>query len=231
MSDAGKNPGLSRVIAVLACGVALDAMAGRPLTTEDASTLEAGACQVEAWVDRSRVSTDSWLIPACNLGGVELQAGGARSRSDGISGTSHLIAQAKVAFRSVDDQPWGVGLVLGAVRHPQRESKRGWGDPYATVPVSFRLGEESLVHVNAGWSRNRSEKRDVTTWGVAFERSLSDRWTAVAEAFGENASRPFLRVGGRYALIPQRVDIDLTLVTRPGGSRDERLVSFGLYWN
>jgi hypothetical protein len=47
------------------------------------------------------------------------------------------------------------------------------------------------------------------------------------EVFGQNSERPFLRAGLRWTPIAKYLDIDLTYVTRPGGTRNERFVSLG----
>ena len=209
------------------------AHAGRPLTTEDASTLEPKACQLETWVDRSRVASEWWTVPACNFGaGIEWQLGGARAFAAGTSAFTQAYAQAKTAFVSVNDSPWGIGLVLGMQRFRFRESDPDWSDPYAIVPVSFQLGSDgALLHLNAGWMRDRAQPRNVTLWGVALESPLGrSPLTILGEAFGENARNPFFRVGGRWSAIPNRLDFDLTAVARSGGTRAERFVSLGLYY-
>jgi hypothetical protein len=66
----------------------------------------------------------------------------------------------------------------------------------------------------------------VTTWGLAIERPLG-AVTAIAEAFGENSSRPHLRAGIRWTALAETLDLDLTVVTRPGAGRSERYVSLG----
>jgi hypothetical protein len=208
----------------------LPATAGRPLTTEDASVLDDRHCQVESWVDRSRDSSQAWLVPACNFGGgIEWQLGAARSRADGASRFSEAYAQAKTLLRPRDASGWGVGIVAGLVRRPASERVRGFEHPYVTVPVTLEAGA-GLVHLNAGWSRDREARRDVTTWGLAGEVPVAARATLVAEAFGFNSERPFLRAGGRFNVLPNALDLDLTVVTRPGGTRDERLVSLGVFW-
>jgi hypothetical protein len=210
--------------------VAGTAQAGRPLSTEDASILEARACQLEAWVDRSREATDLWVVPACSVGGIEWQAGGMRQFAAGTSYLEQAYAQAKTAFVPVDDNPWGVGLVLGVVRNPRREAQTGWGDPYVIVPLSFRLGEGgTLLHLNAGTVRNREEGRNLTLWGVAVEVPATEKLTLVGESYGENRSKPFFRLGGRWS-VAEGFDIDLTVVTRSGGTSAERFVSLGLYY-
>jgi len=215
----------------LALALAAPAFAARPLTNEDASVLEDKRCQVEAWVDRARdSSSQAWLVPACNFGaGIEWQAGAARSREGGASRFSEAYAQGKALLRPVEDAGWSVGLVAGITRRPLNERHRGWHNPYVTVPVSIALGN-ALVHVNGGWSRDREADRGVTTWGIAAEAPLLPQITVVAEAWGQNSERPYLRAGGRMILVKDSLDIDLTVVTRPGGTRAERYVSLGVFW-
>ncbi len=210
------------------------ALAGRPLSTEDASTLDDTACQLESWVNRSRGDVDDFsFVPACALFGVEWQAGGARTREAGSSALTAAFVQGKHAFRSVDDGDWGYGLVVGLTRFPKREAKNDWGDPYLLVPVSVGLGEDketrALLHLNVGTARLRDEARNLTLWGVALEKPVTGRLTLLGEAFGENATKPFLRAGGRYTLF-DKFDVDLTWVTRSGGTKEERYWSVGFHW-
>ncbi len=53
------------------------ALAGRPLSTDDPNTADAGTCQVELWTERSRGAADGGtvLAPTCGLApGLELGA-------------------------------------------------------------------------------------------------------------------------------------------------------------
>ncbi len=205
--------------------------AGRPLTTDDASVLQDKACQLEAWIDRGREATQSWLVPACNFGGgIEWQAGFARSREMQRSFFSGAYVQAKVVLQPIDASTWGYGLVAGVSRFPAQAAHRRYENPYLIVPITTKIGEATHLHLNAGWSRDRLARRDATLWAAAVETPLSPRIDAVAEAFGTNREKPFLRAGGRFVVIPNRLDLDLTVVTRPGGTRAERYVSLGLFW-
>ncbi|MBL0143477.1 MAG: hypothetical protein IPP91_15525 [Betaproteobacteria bacterium] len=210
------------------------ALAGRPLSTEDASTLEDKACQLESWVDRTRGDvTGAFFVPACSWFDTEFQAGASRAWAGGRSATVLNFVQAKHAFKSVDDGDWGIGLVAGLSRYPQREEKNDWGDPYFIVPLSIGFGADketrALLHLNIGTARVRDEGRNLTLWGVAIEKPATDRLTLLAEAFGENSRNPFIRAGGRYALF-DKFDIDLTYVTRSGGSVEDRYWSLGFHW-
>lgn len=213
--------------------VALPAHAGRPLTTEDAAILDAKKCQVESWVDRGKDATTGWFVPACNLGlDTEFQVGVARTRADGEARFSEAYIQAKTLLREMTDpEPWGVGLVVGVTKRPLNETHRGWQNPYVLVPFTQLICNTPLTfHANVGWARDREARRDVTLWGAALEAKVGERLTLLGEAHGQNSEKPFVRVGGRWAAIDGRLDVDLTWVTRPGGSSNERLVSLGVTW-
>jgi len=213
----------------IACLMPLAAFAGRPLSTEDADTLDDKACQVEAWVDRSSVETQGWMVPACNFGlGIEWQLGFSRSWSDGSSRFPEAYVQGKSAWGTLRDGGWSVGVVGGVVR--RTEEGTGWENPYALGILSWAVGESPThFHANLGWTRNKLEARNSTLWSIAVERPVSTAFTVLAESFGDDRGNPFFRVGGRYAAIKDRLDFDLSFVTRSGGNKSDRFVSLGLH--
>jgi hypothetical protein len=216
--------------ALLLAAASIPAHAGRPLTTEDAATLEDKACQVEAWIDRSRVETHAWAVPACNFGaGIEWQAGFARARAEGQSRFSDAYVQGKKVLLAPTEGKAGFGIVAGLGRVVGRATHRGYEDPYAIVPVTWLLDAASAIHFNLGWSRDRGAGTDSMTWGVAGEKSINPRWALVAEVFGTDRDRPSGRIGARVNAA-KGLDFDLTVVGRSGGSSAERYVSIGLTW-
>lgn len=218
----------SLLLAAAACA-ALPAIAARPLTTEDASVLEKNACQLEAWIDRTRDATQGWLVPACNFGAnIEWQVGFSRRHADGEARFAEAYAQAKTAVR-LGESPWSIGAVAGVVRRPLNERARGWQNPYVLVPVSVG-SEDLMLHANAGWSRDREAARDTTPWGIALEGRVNPRTWLLGEVYGENRERPFVRGGFRWTAIADRLDLDLSFVTRAGGERADRLVSIGFLY-
>jgi hypothetical protein len=218
------------VLAAALLVAATPTLAGRPLTTEDAAILEDKACQLESWVDIARHVTTGWLVPACNFGlGVEWQVGFAREWERGGSRLPEAYAQAKGLFREATEQSkWSAGWVVGVARRATNEEHRGWENPYVLLPVSWSAGDFNF-HVQPGWARERESGRDLTVWGLAIEHTTKPL-DLVAEVFGVNSEKPFLRAGLRWTPIINYLDIDLTYVTRPGGTRDERLVSIGFTW-
>jgi hypothetical protein len=211
--------------------LALPAFAGRPLTTDDAATLDTGQCQVETWVDHSRDVVAGWFVPSCNFGaGIEWQVGFARSRELGVEHLSEGYAQAKTVLRaSRDDSPWAMGLTAGVTRRPLAETHRGWEHPYVIVPVTVTSGAFTF-HTSPGWARNRETGRDSFLWGVAFEWAVNDRVDFVGETFGEGSGDPLARAGFRWMALKDSLWIDLTQVVRVGGERSGRFTSLGLTW-
>src|SRR5215470_8794978 len=96
-------------LATVLCLAATATHAGRPLSTEDADTLDDKACQVEAWIDRSSVETQGWFVPACNFGlGIEWQLGFSNSWSAGTSSFPGGYFQGKAAWGTLRDGGWSV---------------------------------------------------------------------------------------------------------------------------
>lgn len=219
-------------IIVLMLFVAIPAFAGRPLTTDDASVLEDKACQVESWVDRSKAATTFWIVPACNFGGgIEWQFGAARTREQLRSRQSEISVQAKAVLPAAEKSPWNLGIVFGLTRRPLEAQFNGWDNPYVVVPFSvLPPNSRNAFHANIGWRLDRAGLRNVTLWGLAAETGIGERFTLLGEVFGENSEKPSIRVGGRYSAIKDHLDLDLSLVTRPGGNREERWVSLGVTW-
>lgn len=230
MSRAGVDARDATLALLVAC-FASSAQAGRPLTTDDAATLDSGQCQLETWIDRARDATVGWLVPSCNFGAsLEWQAGFARSRDLGIEHLSEGYFQAKSVIRAArDDSPWAMGVTAGITRRPLAQAHRGWEHPYVIVPMTLNAGALTF-HASPGWTRNRETGQDRALWGVAGEWAASGRLDVVAETFGEGSADPFARAGLRWAAVKDRLWIDLTQVVRLGGERSERFTSLGLTW-
>jgi hypothetical protein len=61
------------------------------------------------------------------------------------------------------------------------------------------------------------------------EATVGERLTLLAEAFNDILAKPYLRLGGRWA-VREDFDVDLTWVARPRGTSEERLISIGVTW-
>lgn len=207
------------------------AMAARPFVTDDARLTTEGSCQLETWARSYKDSHEVWALPACNpTGNLEFTLGGGRARTNGAQGTSDFVFQLKTLFRPLSTNGWGWGLGVGTVRHPEiNPGPNLLGNTYAYVPMSFSFENDRLVvHANVGWLRERATHRNNATWGVGAELQATQRVTLIAETFGDHRNNPYWQVGGRLAIVPNRVQIDLTLGQQVSGPAGSRWVSMGL---
>ena len=192
--------------------------------------LEAGRCQLEAWVQRTPEATELWALPACNpTGHAEFQFGGARVREHGESAFAQHQVQVKTLLRDLETNGWGLGLVIGTTRHLRRESASGWpGDGYLAVPLSASFSDDALLmHVNAGITRRRDLKRNVATWGLGFEMRLREDLHVLPEVFAADRARPFYQLGLRYR-VREGLQLDATYGDRAVSDTRERWFSVGL---
>lgn len=224
------GPALLAFCALLA---AAPARAARPMITDDARIVDPKACQVESWVRTNAASREFWALPACNpTGDAELTFGGARTRVDGEGiATSDIQMQAKTIFRPLETNGWGWGLAVGAVRHPNGEppADRFPGDVYAYAPISTSFADDVVVtHVNLGASRRKADGRSFFNWGLAAETAMHERVYLVTEAFGQQKGKPFVQLGLRIWLVPNRVQVDTTYGNRLGTTGEGRWYSIGL---
>ena len=215
-------------IAAAAALLAAGAHAARPMNTDDARVVDAKACQLETWVKHPQGRTEFWAQPACNFtGNLELTVGGALTRAEGDMRTSSQLIQGKTLFKPLQTNGWGIGLALGMQRDPRADAGGGH-DTYAYVPASFSLRDDRVViHTNTGWLREQGTRRNRFTWGLGTEVQLLERTWLIAETYGQGTSRPFMQVGLRHWLVPDRVQIDATYGNRIGEG-SQRWVSVGL---
>ncbi len=145
------------------------ALAGRPLVTDDATIVDARSCQIEAWFQRARDgASESWLLPACKLGGnLELTLGGARLRDNGQAASAALF-QAKSVLRQLEPGDWGLAVSLIDEFDP-RDGLRG--DLRINMPLTVALADQRWhVHADLGWLRERAGPQRVTR--TLFQRLL-----------------------------------------------------------
>lgn len=204
------------------------AQAARPMITDDARIVDAKACQLESWVKHPKGHAEFWALPACNFSGnLELTVGGALTRMDGGTRTSAQLLQGKTLLKPLESNGWGVALALGMSRDPRREAGGGH-DMYAYMPVSFAFRDDRLlVHTNVGWLREQGSRGQHLTWGLSTEAQLQQHTWLIAETFGQGGGKPFMQVGLRYWLVPDKVQIDATYGNRVGEGR-QRWFSLGL---
>lgn len=214
-----------------ACLVASpEALAGRPMATEDAALSEAGSCQVEVWTERGRDERYHWVKPACvPFEHIEFALGGARVRADDGERSSLIEGHIKYLLRESTGQQAGYGLFLG--EHRDRSAPGRAGERVLKAMTTVPLIDETLVvHLNAGVSRERdgTSRRVRGLWSAALDRELGGQTRGFVEAFGTGSDRPSWQVGLQHQLAPGRLQLDASVGSVVGRWRDNRQLSVGL---
>jgi hypothetical protein len=207
------------------------AWAARPFVTDDARLTNAHSCQLEVWTRIYPDSREFWALPACNpSGNLELTVGAGHARTDGENPTNDYVFQLKTLFRPLKPNDWGIGLAAGTVNHPEiTPGPNLLGNIYAYVPLSVSFHDDSvIIHINGGWLRDKDSGTNKMTWGLGGEFRVMPRLLAIAEVFGDNQENPYFQVGARFAIVPDRIQVDATLGQQFSGPSDERWISFGL---
>lgn len=218
-----------RVLIALASLVTIvPAHAGRPLTTDDAAILDAGACQLEAWIERSRDLNSSWLNPGCNpFGQTEFSLGAARLRTDADAAVTSRQWQVKHLLRAYDAEQPGFALAAGEQHVRRGEEHHVFVNGIATLPLA---GEVHLLHVNLGGVRLREEAKQSNraTWGIALDNKVGSATRIAVETFGTSGERPNWQLGIRHELVSGRVQIDASVGSAYGRWEDSRVATLGL---
>lgn len=200
---------------LLVC-VVTPALAGRPLTVDDAGTNAKGEGHIEAWAARGEGSRSLNLAPAyAFVEGLELGALLARDTTNKVTATG---AQLKWLITPSKERGCNAGVALGA----SHSTGGGTSADAAFVNGLFSCNEgPSHLHLNLG-SGKASDESAITTWGVAFERETG-AMTPHVEWFGAEGTKPTIQLGVRGD-IAKGLQLDGTL----GRSDDRTLYSVGL---
>ena len=200
--------------------------AERPLQTEAAEVLERGGCEFELASDRLRRggerATDNGVGLGCGIGwrtqvGLELS----RSRAGGESGRgAAFVGKASLWKGAGEDGP---ALTLAWALASSREGGR-WQRAeddlrlVATLPVG-----SGWVHANLGHLRERGPRRTLATWGVAYEHeglaAGRIKLAPMVETFGDDRESPWLNLGLRLTVVPDRVLVNLSWGRQTGDAR------------
>jgi len=204
-------------VAAACCLNALCANAAQPLVNDNAAPVDAGACQVEAWMRFFHRGYDVWAVPACNrFAGVEIAAGGARTfRRDGDQ-SSQFQLQAKTLLIADDASPWSLGASAGAQRDTAAPHGRAaFQTFYAKALTSFIPSNDIEVDINAGLA-NTYGVGTYALAGAAIQYALYDRLQALGEIFRDEPGRAKYQAGVRYTIVPGRFEAYLSYGNRIG---------------
>jgi hypothetical protein len=175
--------------------------AARPLTTDDAWTIEKGQFQLELGFDAARQDThDKELSPSMTLSyglleRLDLGIGAGYlyvdpkegSKEKGFSDT-----ELKLKYRPIDEKGWMPALaVTGALKIPTASESKGLGsgqtDFGMNAIVTKNFGKRFAIHLNLGYTFVGEDKVDnELNYSIGTQFILSQRWTVVGEIVGAN---------------------------------------------
>lgn len=179
-------------IAAIAAPLAAAHAAGGHFAVDDAFLLEAGQCQVEAWLERAgRARTVVHLGPACRVGVFELGANLDRTTLRDVAADTVAGAQVKWSRRLGERVDAGFVVATGWRTDPVRIA-----GTTAYVPLSVRLADAWLVNANAG--RDWPAQAPATSRaGASLEWQVARAWTVIGEGFRQ-AGAGYARLGVRW---------------------------------
>jgi hypothetical protein len=207
---------------------AMPAQAGRPLATDDAAVVDAGACQLETWGERTRDSRSTWINPACTpFGATEFAVGGARVREAGPDTLILQHWQVKHLLRAPEESQARFALAIGGQREHRGLARETFLNGIATLPLA---GETQWLHVNLGVLRAKDDglRRTRATWALAYDAEVASRTWASLESFGTAGQRASWQLGLRHELLPGHVQLDASVGSAVGRWSDSRIVTVGL---
>ena len=188
------------------------------MIVDDASIVDAKACQFESWMDRRSESATYWVLPACNFtGNLELTVGGAWTYKAGSTRNTGVVLQGKTIFKSLETNGWGLGLTAGSLWQPKDDSNHRAYALYAYLPASISFKDDRIiVNGNLGWNRNSEERVSHLDWGIAAQAEVTKPLFLFAEVFGQERGHPFFHFGFWYWIVPERVQVNAAYGNRFG---------------
>ena len=217
-----------------ALSVAPPAQAARPLATEDAPALAARDCEAQLLFARlseagQATTRTSTLDLGCGIGWntqVNLNLGRA---SDGSQRSNSLALSGKTAVVAGSDRSpgWTVAYGLAAERSPGQSL--ALENEWITGVMTWPLGQSLALHANLGWQHSRSAAQDSTLWAAAVEHTGASGLDWTAELYAtDRDSAPWLQLGLRWTLQPERWSLNASWARQTSGSRPSALTFGGL---
>ena len=213
--------------------MATAAHAARPLVTEDAGVLDAGQCEVETYLERSRVSGEpdyygGVVQPGCGVGfRTQLSAIAARSGGEPSSRGVGVVGKTAIVPLSESSAGFTIGYSFEWAKTKGESLRSDGGAVFAVVTVP--LAQQWLAHANAGWQRIQEPRENRFLWALAIEReSVADtKLDLMAETYRDGPRSPWVAVGARYNVLEERFSINASIAAR-GRSDTETLFTLGV---
>jgi len=224
------------------------ALAGRPLTVDDADPVEKGHAEIEAGVYYEyNCDCKHWEFPAgiaigimpsleasAGLGG-QLEERSENAIKDSESSLSDVVVALKWLFW--EKCPLGARHALApSIKFPTADEDKGMGSGKNDYDLTWIISREIIpqisIHVNAGYSWIGGEE-DVIHYGLAVDWLPVDLIQLVAEMFAEdsreNAAETSAIFNAGIRIIPsETITLDLAYGTGIKGETPESIATGGI---
>lgn len=227
------------------CGSAFGA---HPLITDDSGTQGAGKFQVELNGEYAKDGGDSTTeVSASVTGGISdnldlvisapyqflrfRDEEGNRITEDGISDIA-----VELKWRFYEKEGFSLALKPG-ITFPTGDDEKGIGDgkaAYGAVLIATRELAPAIVHVNLGFTKNRSELRDIWHYSLSAEYEVNENLLLVGNVGVESNpdrgsdTHPVFLLGGLIYSLSDNVDIDFGIKTDLNNAGPDYTVLAGL---
>ncbi len=225
--------------------------AARPLTTDDAWTVEKGTFQLEAGFDALRQDNhDREYAPSLTLtyGLLERMDLGIGSgyvfsyphegeRENGMSDT-----RIKLKYRWMDEKIWmPASTVSGILKIPTASESKGLGSGQTDFGINAiltkNLSKKWVVHFNLGYTFiGENHVNNELNYSVAAQFSLTDKWVLVGEIVATNnfnarhGDDPFSGLIGTYYSIMDKLIWDAGVEIGMNKATPDFRLTTGLTW-
>lgn len=186
---------MKKIISFLAIAILSSAaLAGRPLSVDDANVNDAGVAHVETFWSRGADSSRTLTIaPTYSpLPGLDLVVQDVRTFSGGAHSQS---IQAKMQVTSPKDNSCHFAWVVGATQWKKGDGQKSFVSANSTCDMGV-----GAFHANVVSSRD-PEGRDRPSLGLAWEQSFG-AWTGHIESVAQRSSKPMVGIGARTDIAP-----------------------------
>jgi hypothetical protein len=206
------SPLLLALLGGLAAGLAPGPSAAQQVLVDDPTSVSPGAAQLEAW----HGPEESWIAPAVRVhprlelavGTAFLDVGAHDQRAVEYS------AEGKVLLRPGSTHRFGIAAVGGAGIRDLGLLRGRPSTLYGYAVFSQDLLPGLTVYQNAGWSHEKRGPHEFV-WGARLDWAPFDRFVLIGEAAGEGRRDPSFQATLRTVLLPDRIEMDVSL-TRSG---------------
>ncbi|WP_421832176.1 hypothetical protein [Limnobacter sp.] len=206
------------------------AQAGRPIETDDASAAEFRTCQLDFWTESSRELRQDNFNGGCNLlGQGEFSLGLGRVHGNQEDQLLSSLGYKHIFQDFTSDSP-GFGLAAsrewGRLKSTDESSQETLLTTIASVPLR---GEDLLLHLNLGYLQysDQIQSDNSVFKAAALDYSLNERIGFSVETYSGVEDALSWRVGARYTLIPDFLQIDASYGSDYGTFQNARAFTLG----